>query len=47
VIENGEMPGSICATADFNGDGTLDMVCIAGANLKWYENVSGRKHAGN
>ena len=41
VIDNGGMAGSSCMSADFNGDGRLDVVCIGSttANLKWYENL--------
>lgn len=33
-----------CTSADINGDGRVDIVCIgsATANLVWYENVTGR-----
>jgi len=48
TIDNGGIPGSTCAAADFNGDGALDVACIGGASLKWYENVSaGKKHGGD
>jgi len=40
-IEEGSMPSAGCATGDINGDGKLDVVCIATAtaNVKWYENL--------
>jgi hypothetical protein len=46
TIDNGGIPGSTCAAADFNGDGALDVACIGGASLKWYENVSAAKNHG-
>jgi hypothetical protein len=41
VIDNGGMAGSGCVSADINGDGRVDIVCIGGltGNLKWYENL--------
>lgn len=41
VIDQGGMAGSGCASADINGDGRLDIVCIGSStgNLKWYENL--------
>lgn len=41
VVDNGGMAGSGCTSADFNGDGRLDIVCIGSTttNLKWYENL--------
>jgi hypothetical protein len=35
------MAGSGCVSADINGDGRLDVVCIGSStgNLKWYENL--------
>lgn len=38
VLDQGGMPGAACAAADLNNDGALDVVCIGGASLKWYEN---------
>jgi hypothetical protein len=34
------MPGATCVAGDLNADGAVDLVCIGGANLKWYENLS-------
>ena len=39
ILDNGGMPGAACAAADLNADGAVDVVCIGGASLKWYENV--------
>lgn len=37
------MPGAACAAGDLNRDGRVDLVCIGGNLLKWYENrVGGR-----
>jgi hypothetical protein len=33
------IPANACAVADLNGDGRLDLACIGGTLLKWYENV--------
>jgi len=44
VLDHLGMSASGCAIADLNNDRRLDIVLIGGAtaNLKWYENVSGR-----
>ncbi len=44
IIDHGGMAGSGCASADINGDGRLDIVCIGSStgNLKWYENLGKR-----
>ena len=44
LIDAGTIAAAGCATADLNLDGLLDLTCIGSetANLKWYENVSGR-----
>jgi hypothetical protein len=36
------MPASGCAAADLNGDRRVDIVCIGGGTLRWYENVPAR-----
>ena len=38
VLDDGTMPASGCAAADLNGDKRADVVCISGAQIKWYEN---------
>jgi len=40
TLDDGGMAAASCTTADFNGDGRIDIACIgtATANLKWYEN---------
>jgi hypothetical protein len=40
TLDEGGMAAASCTTADFNGDGRIDIACIgtATANLKWYEN---------
>ena len=35
---DGSMNAAACAAADLNGDGRIDLACIDGARLKWYEN---------
>jgi hypothetical protein len=40
ILDNGGMPGAACAAADLNADGAVDVVCIGGPNLKWYENLT-------
>ncbi|HZU26242.1 MAG TPA: VCBS repeat-containing protein [Bryobacteraceae bacterium] len=37
------IPAASCAVADLNGDGRLDIVCIGGTTLKWYENLGSPK----
>lgn len=41
LLDDGNMAGSGCVSADINGDQRLDVVCIGGStgNLKWYENL--------
>ncbi len=39
VLEENAMPGSGCATADFNNDKRADLACTGGSSLKWYENL--------
>jgi hypothetical protein len=41
VVDAGGMPGSTCVAADLNADRRIDLVCIGGARLKWYENLHG------
>ncbi len=45
TLDAGGMAAAACATADLNGDGKIDIVCIGSAttNLKWYENTGGKK----
>ena len=38
VLDDGTMPGSGCAVGDLNGDKRVDVTCISGTTLKWYEN---------
>jgi hypothetical protein len=35
---DGSMNAAACAAADLNGDGRIDLACIDGTRLKWYEN---------
>ena len=44
VLDEGGVAAAGCAVADFNLDGRLDLACIGSgtANLKWYENATGR-----
>lgn len=44
TLDSGTMSAAGCAVADLNADRKLDVVCIgtATANLKWYENRTGR-----
>ena len=37
-----DMAGSACAASDLNGDRRIDLVCIGGTTLRWYENTSVR-----
>jgi hypothetical protein len=41
TVLDDRMAAAACATADLNGDGRVDIVCIGSAtqNLKWYENL--------
>ncbi|MBI3471902.1 MAG: VCBS repeat-containing protein [Candidatus Solibacter usitatus] len=45
VIDEGGMAGSGCTTADINGDGQVDVICIGAstANIKWYENLGAKR----
>lgn len=38
-LDDGGMAASACAVVDLNSDKRLDVACIGGANLKWYENL--------
>jgi Aldos-2-ulose dehydratase, beta-propeller domain/FG-GAP-like repeat len=38
TLDDGTMPGSGCAVGDLNGDKRVDVTCISGTTLKWYEN---------
>jgi len=38
VLDEGGMAAAACAVADLNGDRRLDIVCIDGSKVKWYEN---------
>jgi FG-GAP-like repeat/FG-GAP repeat len=40
VLDPGDMPGSTCVAADLNADGAIDLVCIGGTSVKWYENLT-------
>ena len=44
VLDEGGVAAAGCVAADFNLDGRLDLACIGSgtANLKWYENATGR-----
>jgi hypothetical protein len=35
---DGSMNAAACAAADLDGDGRIDLACIDGTRLKWYEN---------
>jgi hypothetical protein len=37
------MGANSCVTSDMNGDRRIDLVCIGGPTLRWYENTSGRR----
>lgn len=39
-LESGAMATSSCAVADLNGDRRLDLACIGGSELRWFENVT-------
>ncbi len=36
------MASASCAAADLNNDGRVDIACIDGTRLKWYENRGGK-----
>ena len=38
TLDDGTMAGSGCAAGDLNGDKRVDVTCISGTTLKWYEN---------
>ena len=38
TLDDGTMAGSGCAVGDLNGDKRVDVTCISGTTLKWYEN---------
>ncbi len=38
VLDDGGMAAAACAVADLNGDRRMDIVCIDGSKVKWYEN---------
>ena len=40
ILDDGGMPGAACVAGDLNADGAIDLVCIGGNNLKWYENLT-------
>jgi len=42
TLDEGGMGPAACVVADLNADGRLDIACIGGSTLKWYENVGGR-----
>lgn len=39
ALDDGGIAASACAVVDLNGDKRLDVVCIGGTTLKWYENL--------
>jgi hypothetical protein len=41
ALDSGGIPAAACAAADLNGDGRIDVACIGGTVLKWYENQAG------
>jgi hypothetical protein len=38
VLDDGGMAAASCALADLNADRRLDIACIDGVSVKWYEN---------
>jgi hypothetical protein len=40
VLDEGGMAAAACVAADLNGDRRLDIVCIDGSKVKWYENLA-------
>ena len=38
TLDDGGMGPAACVVADLNTDGRLDLACIGGTSLKWYEN---------
>lgn len=45
TLDGGGIAAAACVVADLNGDGAPDVACIGSAtqNLKWYENLRGRR----
>ncbi len=39
ALDDGGMGAAACTAADLNGDELIDIACIDGTRLKWYENV--------
>ncbi len=42
TLDEGGMAAAACTAVDLNGDGKVDVACISGTMLKWYENGVGR-----
>ena len=40
VLDEGGMNAAACTAVDLNADGKLDIACISGTTLKWYQNQS-------
>jgi hypothetical protein len=42
-LDEGGMGAAACAVVDLNGDRRVDIACIDGTRLKWYENVAAKR----